>query len=169
MTDEQQEVVIDFAIEAFWHSVAAQCPHIKTGDLDMDTDLAFRAVATMAVTCWLEANQPGPDVLVLRGGSLFADQFPYFPALEFKPAELPVPLPYDQSYRNDQCPTFTNDPECDNTPGSLVLFTDHPDPQKRRDRGATRFMLIRNIVEDTELLLECETLEELERFLKAHG
>lgn len=48
--------VAERAIQAFFASVAAQLPHIKTGDFPTDAGLAFEAAASQAVMDWVDAN-----------------------------------------------------------------------------------------------------------------
>lgn len=55
---EDQRQVIDAALDAFWDSIAASCPYIKTGDMDPGAEAQFRMAATEAVAVWIRINQP---------------------------------------------------------------------------------------------------------------
>lgn len=168
MNHERFNQAIETAMEAFWAAIAASMPEVKTGDLDPSATHIFRAECHSVVGKWYEANQSEPEVIVLRGGSLLSDQFPDFPAFGFDPAALPIPLPHDQSYRNDGCPSFSNDDGDDQpTPGTLALYIDHPDPRKRRQSGVSRFTLLKVDKEQHYVeLFDCEKLSDLQGFMR---
>ena len=60
---EEQNQVLDAALEAFWQSIAESCPHIKTGDFDSVANAQLRAVATEAVAAWIALNDPDGEYL----------------------------------------------------------------------------------------------------------
>jgi len=52
---------VAFAMDAFWESIAAAYPEIKTGDFPFDLDVQFKMMAADMVTRWVELNQPETD------------------------------------------------------------------------------------------------------------
>ncbi|MEW5833363.1 MAG: hypothetical protein AB1763_11065 [Campylobacterota bacterium] len=57
-TKEQVDQAIENAGLAFWATIAAAFPEIKTGDFPPDADYAFKAAQRDAVSLWLEWNHP---------------------------------------------------------------------------------------------------------------
>lgn len=71
--EETLSQIIEEASQSFWSVIAKAHPHIKKGDLDPRTVLAFEKASTSAVNTWLAFNEPG-GVLPDNPGSLLAER-----------------------------------------------------------------------------------------------
>lgn len=58
MTDEDIRRVAHIAEDAFWADVARSFPHVKTGDLSVESTIRFRDACALVIREWLEQNTP---------------------------------------------------------------------------------------------------------------
>lgn len=104
---------------------------------------------------------------------LYLREFPRFTALDFDPAQLPIPM-YDESYHNDSCPHFVSlapGVEEDGKP-YLSLWVDYTDPKMSEQGvdGYHRFVLDEAVYygEPEDTLLATNDFSELVAFMEQY-